>query len=198
MAVSISSITSPIMKPIKALYNEIPSMEIAKNSVLNGVEYIGRKWTSPQQRVAMGVTALALQPLIDYRNRHVDEKTRDVSVSRTIAKICVGTATGFLIRYGCIKAIKNCSKSFGEISHDASAFKRRLQTFFTPNNIDPKNEDAISQYRNAMGTIISLLVMSFTNFAVDAPLTKLMTNGLIKARMQSKEAPPIQEKGVDK
>lgn len=195
MAVSIGRITSSITKPVKALYNEVPSAEFAKNSVLNGVEYIGRKWTSPQQRVALGVTALMLQPFIDYHNRHVDDKTRDVSVARTIAKICVGTATGFLIRYGCIKTIKTCSKSLGELSHDVSPFKKKLYTFFTPPNIDPKNADAVSQYRNAMGTIISLIVMSITNFAVDAPLTKLMTNGLIKVTNDNKLKPDEHKKG---
>ena len=175
---------SPITNSLKGVYNRIPHCEVKKDSILNGVEYIGRKWTSPQQRVAMGVTAILMQPFIDYHNRHVDEKTREVSISRTIAKICVGTATGFAIRYGCIKSIKAFSKQLNYIPQNASGFTKKLQTFFTPSNLDAKNVDAVEQYRNAMGTIISLCIMSVTNFLIDAPLTKLMTNALIKYRQE--------------
>ena len=43
------------------------------------------------------------QPFIDASNKNVDEKTRKVSVARTIAKIIAGTLTGYFVRKGCIK-----------------------------------------------------------------------------------------------
>ena len=100
-----------------------------------------------------------MQPAIDASNKSVDEKTRKVSVARTIAKIVAGTLTGFAIRYGCIKAM------------DWKLFK--------PSNFAKVSKDAYEQYKNAMGTIVALVVMMVTNFAIDAPLTKWLTNVLI-------------------
>ena len=59
-----------------------------------------------------------------------------------------------------------------------------MQTIFTPKEINPNNKDAMEQYRNAMGTFLSLGVMLFTNFMVDAPSTKKLTNILIDADKQ--------------
>lgn len=179
---------SPIKSSMKTLYNSIPSHVVSKDSVINSVAYIGRKWTSPQQRVAMGATAIVLQPIIDYKNRHVDNETKKVSVARTIAKILVGTSTGFAVRYLCIKGIKACSVPFKDISSNTKPFIKKIKTFFTPKNMQRENIDALEQYRNAMGTLLSLNVMLFTNFMIDAPLTKLFTNALIKYQNNREEA----------
>ncbi|MEE3348624.1 MAG: hypothetical protein VZR09_01155 [Candidatus Gastranaerophilaceae bacterium] len=177
---------SPIKNSVKALYNSVPSHVVSKQNILSGVEYIGRKWTSPQQRVAMGATAIVLQPIIDYNNKNVDDKTKKVSVARTVAKILVGTATGFVVRYLCIKGIKTCSVPFKDIPENTKPLVKKIKTFFTPKNMQRGNEDALEQYRNAMGTLLSLNVMLFTNFLIDAPLTKLLTNSIIKHHIDNK------------
>lgn len=177
--VSISRITAPIKNTAKTLYNNVPSVTVAKNKVLNSVEYIGRKWTSPQQRLIMGATAIITQPFIDAHNKRVNEDTRRASVARTMAKIIVGTTTGFFIRYLCIKGIKYSSKPFHEVAKDAKPLTRRLQTLFTPEGVNMDKPDVVEQYRNALGTFISLGIMTFTNFAVDAPWTKKLTNAFV-------------------
>ena len=177
--VTVSRITSPFTNSAKSLYNKLPSITVAKNKVINSVEYIGRKWTSPQQRVIMGATAIVTQPFIDAKNNKVNEDTRRASVAKTIAKIIVGTATGFAVRYLCIKGIKYSSRTLSEIPKNTKPFTKKLQTLFTPENINAANKDALEQYRNAMGTFVSLGIMLFTNFMVDAPWTKKLTNVLL-------------------
>lgn len=181
------SFFKPIITPIKSMYNRLPSMEVKKDKIIDSVAYIGRKWSSPQQRVVMGATAIFMQPFIDYHNKAVDEKTRKVSVARTIAKIVAGTLTGYAVRYACIKGIVATSKTLAEIPKNASPMQKKLRQLFTPKNLDPANKDAFAQYRNAMGTIVSLVVMLFTNFAIDAPLTKFLTNKLIKYQQEKGE-----------
>lgn len=179
--VSVSKITSPIRNTCKNYYNKIPSFSVAKDKTINSVAYIGRKWTSPQQRVIMGATAIVTQPFIDAHNHKVDDETRRASVARTIAKIIVGTTTGFIVRALCIKGIKYSSKTLNEIPKNTKPYLKKLQTIFTPKEINPNNKDAMEQYRNAMGTFLSLGIMLFTNFMVDAPWTKKLTNVLIAA-----------------
>ena len=96
-----------------------------------------------------------------------------MSVARTIAKIVAGTFTGYFIRKGCIKGIKALSQAEGpNVS--------KIKTLFTPKGVKDNKTDAFLQYRNAMGTVVALVVMVFTNFLIDAPLTKFLTNALIK------------------
>ena len=178
---------NPIRNSVKSIYNRLPSMELKKDKVIDSVAYIGRKWTSPQQRVVMGVTAIAMQPVIDAHNKSVDEKTRKVSVAKKKKKIVAGTATGYAIRYACIKGIAATSKTLADIPKNASPMKKKFMQLFTPKNLDPANKDAFAQYRNAMGTIVSLFVMMFTNFAIDAPLTKFLTNKIIKYQQEKGE-----------
>lgn len=151
--------------------NAVPNMNLSGNT--NWINKAGEKISSAEQRLILGASALMSQPFIDAHNKNVDEKTRKVSVARTIAKIIAGTATGFAIRKGCIKAIKAMSQPRG-------ANVQKWKTFFTPKDITKTNTDAFTQYRNAMGTVVALVVMMFTNFLIDAPLTKFLTNTLIK------------------
>ena len=51
---------------------------------------------------------------------------------------------------------------------------------FTPKDVKDNTTDAFLQYRNAVGTVVALVVMMFTNFIIDAPLTKFLTNALVK------------------
>lgn len=156
----ISAVGNNVKKPniFKRLYNSVPNVDIASDRYLTHVENFGKKCTSAHQRGILGATALLTQPFIDAHNKDVDDKTKKYSVARTIAKIIAGTLTGVAIRYGCIQAMK--------------------MKGFQPKRWDRLSEDVQNQYRNAMGTIVSLVVMLVTNFAIDAPLTKFLTNVL--------------------
>ncbi len=70
--------------------------------------------------------------------------------------------------------------------------KKKFQTFLTPSNHVGGETDSLKQYRNAMGTIWSLVIMMFTNFLIDAPLTKFLTNKFNDIRKNHEEA---QKKG---
>lgn len=151
----------------------LPNAQFSNEKFLNYLGNIGKNFSSDKQRLALGVTALVTQPFIDAHNKSVDEKTRKVSVARTVAKIIAGTLTGFLIRYGCIKSLK----AFSQIPGKGIP---KYKSIFTPKGIIDNTTDAFEQYRNAMGTIIALGVMLFTNFLIDAPLTKFLTNTFVK------------------
>ncbi len=73
---------------------------------------------SPGQRLAFGVAALALHPIMDKMNPWVDDETKQTSAIRSTAKAVASTLTGVIIREGCIigtnailnnkNLIKNC------------------------------------------------------------------------------------------
>ena len=177
---AIGKIISPIKNGIKTIYNRIPQVTVTRKGINNAVEHIGRKWTSPQQRLIMGATAVMLQLPIDARNSNIDADTKKAAVAKNLAKIIVGTATGVAIRHFTIKAIKAFSVPFDALPKNITPISRKIKTFFTPENITSKMTDELSQYRNSMGTIISLLIMLFTNFAIDAPWTNKLTNFFMK------------------
>lgn len=151
----------------------LPDATFNKNKTVGLIGDIGRDISSAENRLILGVSALMSQPFIDAKNKDVDEKTRKVSVCRTIAKIVAGTLTGYAIRKGCISAIKNWSQL------PAKGIPR-YKSLFTPRGARSTNSEAFKQYQNAMGTVVALVVMLFTNFAIDAPLTKFLTNLLVK------------------
>lgn len=151
----------------------LPNAEYSSEKVIDGIKKTGEKISSAEQRLILGASALMSQPFTDSHNRNVDEETRKVSVARTIAKIIAGTTTGYLIRKGCIKGIKALSQIPAEGVSD-------IKTIFTPKGIKDNTTDSFVQYRNAMGTVVALVVMMFTNFIIDAPLTKFLTNHLVK------------------
>ncbi len=192
--VSVNFISS-IKNSCQSVYNKIPSKVVQKDNILNGISYIGKKISSPQQRLIMGATAIVMQPVIDYSNRHVDDNTRKVSVARTCAKVIAGTATGFALRYAFIKGIKAFSHPLSEVPLDVKPWKKKMMTWLTPTNVDYSDPDQIQHYRNAMGTIWSLVAMVFTNFLLDAPLTKFLTNKFLgikkKAEEKSTQKAPI-------
>ena len=160
--------------------NLFPSKVYSDTKSINLINKAGEKISSAEQRLILGASALLSQPFIDAHNNNVDEDTRKVSVARTIAKIIAGTTTGFLIRKGCIKGIEALSQYEGKNLS-------KLNTFFTPEGIKCFVPDEFVQYRNAMGTIVALIVMTFTNFFIDAPLTKFLTNILVK-KQEGKDA----------
>lgn len=153
--------------------NVIPSMTVSGEKTIKAIKWVGQKVSSPQNRLILGVTALMTQPFIDLSNKSVDEDTRKVSAARTVAKIIAGTTTGVLIRSGCIHAIDAFTKHANEITPDMK-FKK-FRSLFLPQEV---LED-LSQYKKSLGTILSLFVMVFTNFLLDAPITKYLTNKFI-------------------
>ena len=172
---------TPLYKGVSSVYRSvqqktldiIPEAVYSNGKVVNGIKKTGEKISSAEQRLILGASALMSQPFIDAHNKSVDEKTRKVSVARTVAKIIAGTFTGYYIRKGCIKGIK-------ALSEMPSKNVKKIKTFFTPSNAKDNTSDPFLQYRNAMGTVVALVVMMFTNFLIDAPLTKFLTNMFIK------------------
>lgn len=157
----------------RKIVNVAPQMTVSNEKILDKISWIGEKISSPQNRFILGVTALMFQPFIDLSNKKVDEDTRKISAARTVAKIIAGTLTGVAIRSGCIHAIDAFTKSASEITPDMK-FKK-LRTLFMP---DVALEN-LNQYKKTLGTIMSLGIMVFTNFLIDAPLTKFLTNKFI-------------------
>ena len=166
-------------KAQQRLLDTLPDAVYSNKRTIKAFKYIGEEISSAENRLILGASALMTQPFIDSRNRNVDEKTRRVSVARTIAKIVAGTFTGYFIRKGCIKGIK----AFSQIKKEGTSWYKAI---FTPEGIKDNTSDEFAQYRNAMGTIVALVVMMFTNFLIDAPLTKFLTNLLISKQEDKK------------
>lgn len=132
-------------------------------------KWTGAKISSAESRLILGGTAIILQPIFDFFNKKQDEETRVVSVCRTMAKIIAGTLTGFLIRKGTIKLIRACSQM-------PAPNLPKWKTLLTPKNIENIDPEKLKHTQNAMGTFTALGVMVYTNFAIDAPLTKYLAN----------------------
>ena len=121
-------------------------------------------------RGILGATALFSQPVIDRYNPRVDDETRVVSMNRTIAKVAVGTTVGIVVRDLVYRLTKNMTDING---------KTRTSKLLLPKNHlteIAQNEKFLKNYRSALAMSIALLVMSVTNFAIDAPLTVFFTN----------------------
>ena len=190
---SIGSISNSISQKInQGIVNIVPKMTISNEKTLKSLKWVGEKVSSPENRLILGVTALMSQPFIDLNNKKVDEDTRKVSAARTVAKIIAGTSTGVLIRSGCIHAIDAFTKLPTEITPDMK-FKK-LRTLFTPSAGILKD---LNQYKKSLGTILSLGVMVVTNFLLDAPLTKFLTNKFVdRINSKKEQALQIQNKEV--
>ena len=173
------------------IVNAAPNMTVSNEKSLRALKWIGEKVSSPQNRLILGVSALMSQPFIDLSNKKVDEETRKVSAARTVAKIIAGTLTGVAIRSGCIHAIDAFTKQPEEITPDMK-FKK-LRTLFTPSEGILKD---LNQYKKSFGTIFSLFVMVITNFLIDAPLTKFLTNKFVD-KINAQKSQPVSESGVN-
>lgn len=181
----ISDITDRITSSVAGV---VPTRIFNSKKLNRAISWAGEKISSPENRLILGVSALMSQPFIDLSNKRVDEDTRKVSAARTVAKIIAGTTTGVIIRYGCIKAIDYCSKLPQELSKTAR-FKT-LRTLLTPDSAVAGVLKDLTQHKNALGTIISLFVMLFTNFLIDAPATKFLTNKFVdKFHLNERKAP---------
>lgn len=164
----------------QSFYDAIPNFEFKNKKTIDTIDKIGQKVSSAENRLILGATALMSQPFIDLNNKGVDKDTRKVSVARTIAKIIAGTLTGYTIRKGCIVLIKSSSKLESSVDKLGKKIKlNKFNTFFSPKGVKSDKTEAYNQYQNALGTIVALVVMMFTNFAIDAPLTKFLTNKFV-------------------
>lgn len=168
---NISRIPSRI---VSYVVSKAPQMTVSGERANKAIAWVGKNISSPENRFILGATALMSQPFIDLHNRKIDEDTRKVSAARTVAKIIAGTLTGVLIRSACIHSVNAFTKLPHEIKPNMN-FKA-LRNFFTPSEGVCKNLD---KYKDAMGTILATVVMMFTNFLIDAPLTKFLTNKFV-------------------
>lgn len=180
---------------------------ISNNFVKKTLEVAGKCLHSPEQRLILGATALMTQPAIDMKNENIDEKTRMTSVARTMAKIVVGTLVGVLIRAGGIALVSAFSKHIpiykdaarsiviGIIPDGKRGFlvPRFMKKPFMETPTVEFNKDYV-RYKKAFGTLIATAVMVVTNFAVDAPLTKWLTN--VFSKKITGESEKKKEKGV--
>lgn len=171
---TISNVSSSITRKIAGV---IPAHTFDGNKSNKVIAWIGKNISSPQNRFILGASALMSQPFIDLNNKKVDEDTRKISAARTVAKILAGTLTGVIIRSACIHGINSLTKLPSEISKTTKFPK--LKTLFTPDAALVKAIGTLDQYKKALGTIVSLFVMVITNFVIDAPLTKFLTNKFI-------------------
>jgi hypothetical protein len=175
-------------------------MTVSSERANKAIAWVGQKISSPENRLILGVSALMSQPFIDLKNKHVDKDTRKVSAARTVAKIIAGTLTGVAIRYGCIRAIN----SFCKIPTE-ELLKSKLaswETLFTPSVAFKNPAVNLKKYKEAYGTLLALVVMVFTNFLVDAPLTKFLTNKFVDKihkndDLKSQKVTQNNEKGVN-
>lgn len=174
---SINSISSAACSVTGAVTRAVPAVTVNSKRANKAIAWIGKKISSPQNRLILGVSALMSQPFIDLNNKKVDEDTRKISAARTVAKIIAGTLTGVAIRAGCIKAIDAFSKLPTQLAKNVK--NPRLKTLFTPESAIAGILNDLTHYKKAMGTIVSLVVMVFTNFLIDAPLTKFLTNKFV-------------------
>lgn len=154
------------------------SISINNPKVYKTLDFVNKNVSSDTQRLIMGVTAIATQPLIDLHNKNVDEETRWTSAMRTIAKIIVGTTVGVAIRHYSIKMIKNCPMFWRQAGDKTIIPKYPGKDFWK--NIDFANSEHknINGYANTLGTIIGTGTGIVTNFLIDAPLTRIFTNYL--------------------
>jgi hypothetical protein len=175
--IAINSIRSITHSLTNGITRRIPSMTVNSERATKAITWVGQKISSPENRLILGVSALMSQPFIDLKNRHVDEDTRKVSAARTVAKIIAGTLTGVAIRYGCIRATNSfCKIPTEEILKSKHA---RWKTLFTPSIAFKNTAINLKKYKEAYGTLLALVVMTFTNFLIDAPLTKALTNKFV-------------------
>lgn len=165
---------------------------------LDMIDRIGRKTSSAHQRLILGVTALVTQPVIDYYNKKADDDTRAVSVARTIGKIVAGTAVGVGVRAGSIELISKFSNAkLVEINGVKKIVKKSAKDIFVPlyshlgSSVNQETfQTYYSNYTKALGTFLATFAMIFTNFLLDVPLTRFITNALsskVKATIVKKE-----------
>ena len=158
----------------QSIIDAIPGSTFKDNSrIVDRWKKFDERMSRPaENRLIMGVTALATQPAIDYYNPRVNKDTRTVSRNRTIAKIVAGTGVGILVRGSCYKLIENMTDIGGKSKFSKSLIPKKYISEIAENSTFLKN------HRNALSMGVAILAMCFTNFLLDAPLTVFLTNRL--------------------
>lgn len=189
---SVAPIKNSIIGITQRIINIIPEVNVSGKRTVKVLNWAGKSLSSHHNRLILGATALLTQPFIDLSNKRIDEDTRKVSAARTVAKIIAGTSTGFLVRWGCIKSI-DAFTNYPSTIKPGTKFAK-LRTLFAP-DIVLKN---LRYYKNGLGTFVALFAMVFTNFLIDAPVTKYLTNkfvNIINCKHQSQSAEQKIKKG---
>lgn len=150
---------------------DVPSKyTINSRRVSSALKWVHKNIASHHQRLILGATAIVSQPLIDLNNKNVDERTRKVSCAKTFAKIISGTAVGFGVRYLCTKL----ATIYTNVK--PNGLKATKHSFLAPSVMKNFTSDKRLQYINAMGSLMGVAACLITNFAIDTPLTKYLTN----------------------
>lgn len=165
---------------IGKIVQRCPKREFNGGHAEKVINYFDKFISVPENRLIIGVSALASQPFIDLYNKKVDEKTRKVSFARTIGKTVSGTITGVLLRKGFIKLAKNYSVV-------GAKDIKKVKKLFTPSEALSDKTHAYKQYQNTVGTLLAVVGLLFSNFLIDAPLTNLITNVIMKKMKVDKE-----------
>lgn len=106
--------------------------------------------SSATQRLAIGLTGLALRPTIDYYNGQVDQETRKYSAIKTAVKVAITVFNGVLTRFAAEKI-------------GIAIAKRRI--------IEPLSKTMKPEaFQQGMATAISFLATVLTTFTLDIPL----------------------------
>lgn len=201
---TVSRINTPINPAYCSVLNDkLQNSEHAKNDTSFGMKPINNegwvakkinkigdwKYSAAFQRFISGVTAIFTQPFFDLHNKYVDEDTRKTSAARTLGKIIAGTLTGVAIRWACVKATENYTRTekteeyLIKNNKADKALKEILpkhQKLLTKEMIEKATYREIKNYRSAFGTLAAVGIMLFTNFLIDAPLTTYLTNKIVK------------------
>ena len=149
----------------------------SKREMRTFLRWMSKNFSSPQQRAVLGVTALCFQPFIDLHNKYIKNEDKPIVVSKTIAKIVTGTTVGVFMRHYAIKAVKNFTQESNVGKYSQCLLPKNIieNLKLNPNSV---SKDYLANYRNGLGTLIGLSICLFTNFLIDAPLTKILTNVL--------------------
>ncbi len=169
---------------INNFFNHLPNISMGNGNpeTWNKVaDWISRP---APNRLIMGGTAYLTQPYIDGHNKHVNETTRDISKDRTRAKVIIGTLAGIGVRQPSYNLVEAMTHPEGD--------KKYSKWLIPKHKLQGLKEDSVflKGHRIVVSTLLALGVMLFTNFAVDAPLTAILTNKFIartKAKEQRKE-----------
>ncbi len=181
-------------------------MIVSNKYVKSSLDFAGKYLHAPEQRMILGATALATQPVIDLKNKEVDEETRMTSVARTIAKIVAGTIVGVVVRYAGIEAAKAFSKYKTVVDKESQkviqiipdAKRGQLVPLFAgKKTIFPIEEEILkkrfTKYQKAMGIFAATVAMIGTNFLIDAPLTKYFTGKFTKMLLPENKESEVQK-----
>lgn len=118
--------------------------------------------STPHQRIFIGGTALFLHPLIDLNNKRVDKRTRETSASRSMSRAIVGTVSGIAVRAMCNNVGDKLTKS--------------KNPAFVIDALKTADHAQRKRYGVVLGSILSLLALSVTNFIFDVPLINKYQN----------------------